>query len=174
MFIAPVNSSYFAYRLMCWIFHQMRFSPLPPPAPEEVSAQVTQGQAPNDGPAARAEDADSSFFHRTTVVPLYNLLKASAKKDIDAPTGLASVLCFCRKLGRKHLVKNSVRANYDDFNEMFWSPKCLAINYHTLDQEAGIQTIPRIPKTFREKSSYLAILLSFWRWVPTIPSILNA
>jgi hypothetical protein len=139
----------------------MRFGELKQPTPEEIaSADATLPGALPDNP-----DFSSSFFHRTTVVPMYNLLKTSSKKDAPAPDGPLSLLCCCRKLGRKHLVKNSVRANYDDFNEMFWSPKCLAINYHSLDQEAGVQTVRRIPKTFREKSSYLALLLSFWRLV---------
>jgi hypothetical protein len=41
----------------------------------------------------------------------------------------------------------------------------LKLTWHNRDPECGIQKLTTIPKTFREKSSYAAIILSFWRWV---------
>jgi len=122
---------------------------------------------PPDEEVHKDEEAnpETSFFQRTTVIPLYQHLKKAARKDRDVSGSCTAVVCCCHKLGRKQLVKNSCRPNYDDFNEWFWEPACLAYTYHTLDPEAGVGTIPPIRKTFREKSSYTAIILSFWRCV---------
>jgi hypothetical protein len=123
-----------------------------PPAPESVLEHVA--------------DSESSFFARTTVAPLYEALKRHAKKSLPASDNpLASLICCCRKLGRERTVRNSQRSNYDDLNEAFWSPACLAWGYHSLDDEMGIAaSIPHIRKTFREKASWSAVLLSVWRW----------
>lgn len=32
-----------------------------------------------------------------------------------------------------------LQPNYDDFNECFWTSKCLSWGYHSLDDEAGIK-----------------------------------
>ncbi len=78
-----------------------------------------------------------------------------------------------------------MRPNYDDLNEMFWNPSCLAYTYHCLDPDRGLQNIAYVAatryhgyglldgcgcicrpltKTFRERSSYLAILVNFFPW----------
>ena len=60
-------------------------------------------------------------------------------------------------------MKNSGRINYDDLNESFWLPSCLSLTYHCCDPVYGIHMLPRVTKTFREKASYIAIVLSCWR-----------
>jgi hypothetical protein len=92
---------------------------------------------------------------------------ASASPPLSSPraipAGFELALFCCRKLGRKRPVKNSARPNYDDMNELFWEPDMLNVTYHNCDPEAGLGTLTRIPKTFREKSSYMAVAMSFWR-----------
>lgn len=138
-------------RLMCWLFHQMRMLKS---APSEEDIAGSEADNP---------DPESSFFHRTTVAPLYAYIKAAAKRDQDADASLGWVICCCRKLGRKHARKNSVRPNYDDVNEYFWKAEALQYTWHSLDAEAGCNKLPPVRKTFREKASWLAVILSFWR-----------
>lgn len=113
------------------------------------------------------DDPDApSFFQETTIRPLYNMLKAVNKKDEDASRlerDLGKVIWCFMKRGRKRAVKNSARPNYDDMNELFWSPHVVNVTYHSLDREHGLHNLGRVRKTFREKSSYAAVFLSFWR-----------
>ncbi|RYG56269.1 hypothetical protein EON66_03305 [archaeon] len=91
-------------RLNCWLFHQMLHMYRPPP-PVSV--------------ASRDPRVDASFFHRTTVLPLYQLLKRMSKPELEVPDAWrAYVFMCCRKRGSKRLVKNSARPNYDDMNEV--------------------------------------------------------
>lgn len=101
----------FMPELLCWAFHQMRRGYQPPP-PEEVAK------------ALRGNDPETSFFMRTTVLPLYTLLKRSAKKEADNTSeGLALAVVCCRKLGRRRFLANSRRPNYDDLNEVCNHPQ---------------------------------------------------
>lgn len=47
---------------------------------------------------------------------------------------------------------------------MFWRKECLELTYHSCDPQRGVQTISVVPKTFREKASWLAVAITFWRW----------
>ena len=53
----------FMPELLCWVFHQMLRGYRPPP-----SAEVLQNDT----------DGESSVFHRTTIIPIYNTLKKAA------------------------------------------------------------------------------------------------
>ena len=94
------------------------------------------------------------------------LLKKCARKEVDNQSeGVERALICCRKLGRRRFIKNSCRPNYDDLNEHFWRPECLQLVYHNLDPARGVHTMSHVDKTFREKASWPAISLSFWRWL---------
>lgn len=137
----------FCPELLCFLFHQMRNAIRPPPE-DEIRA--------NNG------DAESSFFSRTTINPLYEILKRHSRKKRVATQSIVVAFCCPRKDVE---VKNCERPNYDDLNEIFWDAKCLTFAYHCLDTEKGLrQSIPTIVKTFREKSTWIAVILSFWRY----------
>ncbi len=63
--------------------------------------------------------------------------------------------------------------NYDDFNEFFWNPACLAYSYCSADPGSATslkkssvpihKALAKAPKTFLEKRSILSIFLSFSR-----------
>jgi hypothetical protein len=137
----------FCPELLCWLFHQMRNS-IQPPSEEAI----------NSFP----DDPESSFFAKTTISPLYEILKRHSRKS--RPATRSSFAPCCSRVDDVD-IKNSERPNYDDLNELFWKPECLSFAYHCLDTEKGLrQSIPTIPKSFREKASWAAVILSFWRY----------
>lgn len=93
----------FCPELICWLFHQMRWE-YRPPLQEEVLEHIA--------------DTESSFFSRTTVTPLYELMKRAAKKSEPTRLSITHILCCCRKMGRERTLRNSIRPNYDDLNEV--------------------------------------------------------
>ena len=141
----------FCPELLCWLVHQMlrRFRP-PPPAAIVADA-----------------DPESSFFARVTVLPLYEVLKRNARA-LPAPVAGAGSLCGAQ--GAPPALRNSDRPNYDDFNEKFWTPACLDWSYHTLDAKC----IGVVAKTFRERASWAAVLLAFFRWFAFQAVLLHA
>jgi hypothetical protein len=73
---------------------------LPPPPPPR-------------GSEGEPEDELSSYFHRTTVVPLYTILKKATKKDYEYNRSiLVRAMCCCRKMGTRHFMRNSNKINY--------------------------------------------------------------
>lgn len=137
----------FCPELLCFLFHQMRNSFRPPP--EEALCEFI-------------DDSESSFFSRTTINPLYEILKRHSRKT--RPASQSYFLC-CVHRSKDVELKNCERPNYDDLNEIFWKPECLTFAYHCLDTEKGLrQSIPIIFKSFREKATWVAVILSFWRY----------
>jgi hypothetical protein len=123
----------------------------------------------------QADDLESSFFARTTVQPLYDIIKKASRKTYPASDNIfIALMCCCRKIGREHLMANSSRPGYDDVNERFWNTDCLRVSYHKTDPDPAFnlttalfeqnETGYIVRKTFRESASWLNIALSFWRW----------
>jgi hypothetical protein len=84
--------------------------------------------------AEASAGVEHSFFHNTTVIPMYNILKRASVREKDVGVGIGSLVCCCRKRGHKHIVKNSVRPNYDDFNEVSTALPCSKAR--TIDTDA--------------------------------------
>ena len=163
----------FCPELVCWLFHQMRNSFRPPDPEALAEAPGVTGTAA--GASATAEDQEaSSFFHRTTVAPLYEIFKRAGRRTRPLPPrpALARALCCggccgVARRGKEEPVRNSERPNYDDLNELFWRPEALGWAYHCLDNGAAScfrASLPGVAKSFRERASWAALLLSFWRW----------
>jgi hypothetical protein len=154
---AEVSCLRYMPEAMAWLWHQMRRGVAYTP-PDAVAA---------------APSPDPSFFHRSTVLPLYSMLRA----------GVQSGKPFSR------------RVNLDDMNEAFLLPEVLGIAYHNCgagsddpsqpnpaatasapaperqrDREmrpapapSGIRPISalRVVKSFYESSSWAAVALCF-------------
>jgi hypothetical protein len=118
-----------------------------------------------DEPREDAVGPDTAkSFHKKTVCPLYETLKKGTKKSQKYEGGFLGMLGVCHRSGETKMRANSERVNYDDANEYFWNRACLKKTWHSDDDENGCHTI-KFTKTFREKSSYIALYLSFWRYV---------
>lgn len=183
----------FCPELLCWLFAQMRRPHLYiAPRPLSMSTAAPGGGVPAGAtstsaagetsiagaattgvaaPMAAAAEAGpiGSFFHVTTIRPLYDLLKEvstlTIKKDHSA---VRHVCCCCVPRAAADAavpVPNYRRPNLDDLNEAFWQPAVLRVTYHCLDADRGVQSLRPLRKSFRERSSFLALVTntySYW------------
>ncbi|RQM24116.1 hypothetical protein B5M09_002002 [Aphanomyces astaci] len=94
---------------------------------------------------------ESGDFLATVIRPMYNELK----KDNDKKTSKGA-----------RAPHNEIR-NYDDFNEFFWSKKCLKYSAYTIGEafaSADKKGNPKVvKKTFVEKRTWMRALMSFRR-----------
>ena len=103
----------FCPELLCWLWHSMRARP-PPAALVAAAVAADALRAPSRAP--------TSFFSRTTLAPLYAVLRKGSTRD--APGGCGGAGGFgcgarascCRKIGARVPRLNSERAGYDDLN----------------------------------------------------------
>jgi hypothetical protein len=165
-YLAP-RSTVMEQRVSAVIAAATGTAPVPPGQPIPTGADVERMVEAAETVKDLGEDL--GFFHTATVKPLYDLLKASAamteKKDLN---GRRRWLCCCvaRKPATGELnevpIANFRRPNYDDLNERFWRPDVLGYTYHNLDNEKGVQRLAPLRKTYRERSSYLALFTNFF------------
>jgi callose synthase len=98
----------------------------------------------------RLDKRPADFFLQKVITPVFTLL---------------------RKYMRASKGDHKEKKNYDDFNEMFWSPQCLDYTYFNDDECSDPQTrrqsiadaYSRGPKTYREKRSWFHALSTFRR-----------
>ncbi len=123
--------------LLCFLFHGMASEA------EAAMGQLSRGQT--------FEPKEPGTFLAKTIRPMYD----EVKKDNDKKTPMGA-----------RAAHRDIR-NYDDFNEFFWTKKCLRYNPETIVEafasanKHGVPTI--VKKTFCETRSWLRALFSFRR-----------
>ncbi|KAJ0407828.1 hypothetical protein P43SY_008289 [Pythium insidiosum] len=101
--------------------------------------------------AMSRDDKEPGFFLANTIRPMY----AEFKRDNDKKTSKGA-----------RAAHTEIR-NYDDFNEFFWTKKCLKFDIKTIGEAFGNYDKKGRPKvvkkTFNEKRTWFRAILSFRR-----------
>lgn len=89
-------------------------------------------------------------FLDDVVAPLYRRIKMDMSK---------------KKANSDKLKSHKSRRNYDDWNEVFWNPRCLLYNLRTIPAllDEGSDQPSALGKSYVEHRSWLHPLKSFWR-----------
>ncbi|GLD97010.1 hypothetical protein PINS_up005693 [Pythium insidiosum] len=101
--------------------------------------------------AMSRDDKEPGFFLANTIRPMY----AEFKRDND------------KKTSKGARAPHTEIRNYDDFNEFFWTKKCLKFDLKTIGEAFGNYDKKGRPKvvkkTFNEKRTWFRAILSFRR-----------
>lgn len=149
------------------------------PPPEALGGCPAEPSGTSSAAASIADDG-LSFFQHTTIQPLCDLLQDAAAGSVasrqpgeqSSARGSCRGGCCCRRSAQpesaaaaSELAASARQLNLDDLNEAFWQPAVLEVAYHCMDATCGLQSLRPIRKTYRERSSFLALLAvtsSYW------------